>query len=107
MNVGDIVFIRKMTPFGSVKLVRCFVEELVFTPDYKLKQFGQMVSLYSVDGEYHGDWFQSELELTDERISLDVLDALRMKAYNSGFFGLQKDFENVIVAMKYAHQVKP
>lgn len=90
MKVGDLVTIRKGFSREGAK---CFVEA-VLEEDTMQRGWGTRVSLYQVDGEYAGDYWENELIKIPESIKGE--DIIKLIKKNIDKKGLVKDFTKVL-----------
>lgn len=93
MKVGDIVKIKPTTELKDRKEKICFIEDLLGRRYTNGKQQEQ-VSLYGMDGEYVGDWFEDEFDELNKKITEKELKELIEK--NKDYKGLIKHFEKVL-----------
>jgi len=101
LNVGDMVICTHDGYRIASSEVLCFVEE-VLTKDGDCRlalNKGVKVSLYAENGEYVGDYWESELRPVNERISEHALKCLITKAVHADHWGLVLDFVKVWLAM--------
>ncbi len=94
LQVGDMVRINPTTELKNRQNVVCFVEDLLGNRFARGQANLEQVSLYSVDGEYVGDWFEDEFVELGRKISVEELKALIEKFKDQK--GLVKDFERVL-----------
>jgi hypothetical protein len=97
LQVGDLVRIKPTTELKGNENITCFVEETLGQRHAYGKQQEQ-VSLYAIDGEYVGDWFEDEFVVLGEKITenelLDLIEKYKDKK------GLVEDFKKVLEDMK-------
>jgi hypothetical protein len=93
MQVGQFVFLKDKGRTSK----KCFIEEII-TADSFLHKDQCEVSLYAIDGEYIGDYWEDELELTPDLISEDEICALIKE--NVDKKGLMLDFVKVYGRMQ-------
>lgn len=93
MEVGDLVKIKPTTDIEDRANRICFVESLLGSRHaYGHQQ--EQVSLYAIDGEYIGDWFEDEFEELGKKITEKELEELIEK--NKDKDGLVADFTKVL-----------
>ena len=96
MRIGQIVTINSDFPKDS-KGKKCFVEEVICkTGDFRNKPNEQQVSLYGLDGEYYGDYWTDELEITQEIVPEILLQGFIRTFALDNKKGLVKDFAKVL-----------
>lgn len=71
MKVGDLVVVKR----GSHAAKECFVEQIV-SQGFGRKPGQKLVSLYGVDGEYVGDYWEDELVFHGGQVSDEALVSL-------------------------------
>jgi len=92
MQIGDLVRIKSTTELKNRCEQVCFVEDLL---GYKYRSHEEKVSLYGIDGNYVGDWFEDEFDVLGRKISVEELDKLIEEKTSVLAFGLVKDFKRV------------
>ena len=97
IHVGDLVKINNETNLESKRGKICFVNEVLGKKFVKGRTQYQ-ISLYGIDGEYVGDWFEDEIIFLDKQIS--ELDLKILIENNRDKLGLVKDFEKVLDSIK-------
>jgi hypothetical protein len=104
LKIGDLVLCEvHYEKRKTDKPIReCFVEEvLTDKDDYWLKWGkGVQVSLYAVDGEYIGDYWESELRPLGRMVDVENLKGLIKKAVFEDHWGEVLDFVKVWLLMK-------
>lgn len=99
MEIGDLVYCtidyKRERPRKE-----CFVEEVLTDEnDWRFALHGIQVSLYAIDGEYIGDYWSNELEITNKKVDIEVLKNLITKAVNEAHWGLVWDFAKVSLSL--------
>lgn len=96
LSVGDLVICTQTCKRGEPR-VTCFVEQVLTKQgDYRLAwNRGVQVSLYAVNGEYVGDYWESELSFLGNKVSDDILKELIFKSVVNYHWGSLLDFAKV------------
>jgi len=93
IKIGDLVKIKPTTELKDRQNKVCFVEHLLGRR-FAMKREQEQVSLYAIDGEYVGDWFEDEFEHLGKQISVNDLKRLLVRYKDKP--GLIKDFSRVL-----------
>jgi hypothetical protein len=101
LSIGDMVVCTQTCKKGEPR-VTCFVEQVLTKQcDYRLAwNKGVQVSLYAVNGEYIGDYWESELENLGRKISVDELKLLIDTAAIVKHYGPLLDYARVWLMME-------
>ena len=97
LQIGDTVKIKPTTELKNKRGRVCFVEHLLGNRHaYGHNQ--EQVSLYGINGEYVGDWFEDEFEELGRKITEKELKKLIEKFKDKK--GLVNDFTKVLKEIK-------
>lgn len=100
LAVGDKVKIKR----GCVRAGKeCFVEAIINRGKMGKKKDLYQASLYEINGDYAGDYWEDEFERSGELITDDEL--MKLINENIGKKGLVKDFARVLY-LKEARETK-
>lgn len=103
MKIGDLVKINPTTELKEKHGKVCFVEEILGRK-FGVKRDNQ-VRLYSIEGEYFGDWFEDEFTKLGDRITEKELIEIISKNINN--VGLVNDLIRVMALIKTGHWITP
>ncbi len=72
----------------------CFVEDILGQMGSGPKKGNTRISVYKSDGDYKGDWWTDEIDVTDELVTPKTLIDLIVK--NKTKIGIVRDFAKVL-----------
>ena len=99
IEIGDLVFCN-VSYKKDEQRKECFVEEVLSDEkDWRFEKNGIQVSLYATNGEYIGDYWEKELEITGKKVDIEILKKLLKKAVNEAHWGLVWDFAKVAMSI--------
>src|SRR3990167_3544227 len=96
MAIGDMVRIKETSNSKRQGKV-CFVEDLL-GHRFAMNRDQEQISLYAIDGEYVGDWFEDEFENLHKKITEKEL--LELIEKNKEHRGLVADFTRILNIIK-------